>query len=170
MIVVVVPVPGLVDSKTAVSWASGKLLTAGDPPELAAQPVADQLLLPARFQYRVTPAPKVIPLLPLQSPKRVPDAGAAAPAMVMSRKSTSVPEKAAQVNVRVVPMVSERTKCRIVASVPADSVKVPVTVWLAVRETTFKPAAVMPVKDRLLKVLVPLMVNVPADVLVKETL
>jgi hypothetical protein len=50
LIVVVVPVPGLVASKTAVSWASGKLLTAGEAPELAAQPVADQLLLPARFQ------------------------------------------------------------------------------------------------------------------------
>ncbi len=120
--------------------------------------------------YAVLAAGNVIPLLPLQSPKRVPLTGAAAPAMVMSRKSMSVSDAtAAQVNVRVVPMVSDCTNVLIVALVPAESVKVPLMVWLAVRETTFKPAAVMPVKDRLLKVLVPLMVNVPAEVLVKAT-
>ena len=56
------------------------------------------------------------------------------------------------------------------ALVPADKVKVPVTVWLAVREMFFRPAEVMPVKDRLLKLLVPLRVTVPALVLVKATL
>ena len=112
----------------------------------------------------------MIPLLPLQSPKRVPDTGAAAPAIVMSRKSTSVPENAAVVIVRVVPMVSDWTKCRIVALVPAERVRVPVTVWLAVTLTIFKPADVMPVNDRLLKVFAPLMVTVPALVLVKLTL
>ena len=168
--VVCVPVPGLVDSNTAVSCASGKLLTAGDAPELAAQPVADQLLLPARFQYTVLAASNVIPLLPLQSPKRVPDTGAAAPAIIMSRKSTSVADTAAQVSVRVVPMASDRTKCRVVALVPAESVRVPLMVWLAVMDTFFRPAEVRPINDKLLKVFAPLSVTVPADVLVKATL
>ena len=111
-----------------------------------------------------------MPLFPLQSPMRVPEAGAAAPAMVMSRKSTSVMVTAAAVMVRVVPMVLLWTKCRMVASVPAEKVRVPVTVWLAEREMFFRPAAVMPVKDRLLKLLVPLRVTVPALVPVKLTL
>jgi len=72
--------------------------------------------------------------------------------------------------VRVVPMVSLRQKCRMVALVPAEKVRVPVTVWLAVTEMFFRPAEVMPVKDRLLKLLVPLRVTVPALVLVKLTL
>ena len=48
-----------------------------------------------------------MPLLPLQSPSRVPDAGDAAPAIVISLKSTSVKDTAAQVNVREVPNVLE---------------------------------------------------------------
>ena len=90
--------------------------------------------------------------------------------MVMSRKSTSVIDTAAAVMVRVVPMVLLRQKCRMVAFVPAEKVSVPVTVWLAVRAMIFRPAEVMPVKDRLLKLLVPLRVTVPALVLVKATL
>jgi len=43
-------------------------------------------------------------------------------------------------------------------------------VWLAVGEMIFRPAEVMPVKDRLLKLFAPFIVTVPADVLVKETL
>jgi hypothetical protein len=57
-----------------------------------------------------------------------------------------------------------------VALVPAEQVKVPVMVWLAVTLMIFRPAEVMPVKDRLLKLLAPLMVTVPAEVLVKATL
>ncbi len=90
--------------------------------------------------------------------------------MVMSRKSASVAETAAQVSVRVVPIVLDCTKCRIVALVPADSVSVPVTVWLADKEITFRPAAVMPVNERLLKLLAPLILTVPDEVLVKLTL
>ena len=56
------------------------------------------------------------------------------------------------------------------ALVPAERVKVPVTVWLADRLMFFRPAAVMPVNDRLLKLFVPLSVTVPALVLVKLTL
>ena len=128
---IVLPLVKPVASKRQVSCASGKLLTAGDAPELAAQPIALQFPPAAKFQYRVTPAPNVMPLLPLQSPSRVPLTGAAAPAIVMSRKSASVPANAAQVSVRVVPRVSDRTKVRMVASVPADSVRVPLMVWLA---------------------------------------
>ena len=43
-------------------------------------------------------------------------------------------------------------------------------VWFAVTLMIFRPAEVMPVKDRLLKLLAPLMVTVPAEVLVKATL
>lgn len=168
--VVVVPDPGLVDSKMQVSCASGKLFASTLPPDDVAHPVADQLLLPARFQYLLAPAPKVMPELPLQSPSLVPDAGAAAPAMVMSRKSTSVPENAAAVMVLVVPMVSDRQKCLIVAFVPAEKVRVPLTVWLAASDISFRPADVKPVKDKLLNVFAPLSVTVPAPVLVKETL
>jgi len=99
-----------VASKIQVSCARGKLLMFGVPPLLVAQPVADQLPPPARFQYLFAAAVNVMPLLPLQSPMRVPVAGAAAPAMAMSLKSTSVRLTAAQVSVRVVPMVLERTK------------------------------------------------------------
>ena len=56
------------------------------------------------------------------------------------------------------------------ALVPAEQARVPVMVWLAVTLMFFRPAEVMPVKDRLLKLLTPLMVAVPADVLVKATL
>ena len=56
------------------------------------------------------------------------------------------------------------------ALVPADRVRVPVTVWLADRLMFFIPAAVMPVNDRLLKLLTPFRVTVPALVLVKLTL
>jgi hypothetical protein len=52
----------------------------------------------------------------------------------MSRKSMSVREAtAAQVSVRVVPMVSDRTKVLMVALVPAESVRVPLMVWSADR-------------------------------------
>ena len=53
------------------------------------------------------------------------------------------------------------------ALVPAEQVKVPVMVWLAVTLMIFKPVEVMPVTDRSLKVLAPLMVTVPAPTLVK---
>ena len=56
------------------------------------------------------------------------------------------------------------------ALVPAEKVRVPVTVWLADRAMFFRPAEVMPVKDRLLKLFAPLSVTVPAEVLVKLTL
>jgi hypothetical protein len=43
-------------------------------------------------------------------------------------------------------------------------------VWLAVMLMFFRPADALPVTDRSLKVLAPLMVIVPAEALVKDTL
>ena len=56
------------------------------------------------------------------------------------------------------------------ALVPAEQVKVPVMVWFAVTLMIFRPAEMMPVKDRLLKVLALRRVAVPSEVLVKDTL
>ncbi len=99
------------------------------PPDVFDQLVLELQLAPAPTLYTVLAASNVIPLLPLQSPSLVPLTGAAAPAMVMSRKSMSVSDAtAAQVSVRVVPMVFDCKKCRIVALVPAESVSVPVMV------------------------------------------
>ena len=83
----IVPVTVLALLKTAVSWAKGKLLMFGVPPESGAHPAADQICDPAKFQYTVFAAGNVMPeLLPL-SPKLVPEMGAAAPEMVMPPKS-----------------------------------------------------------------------------------
>ena len=104
---------------------------AAAPPDVADQepaPVLPQLLLPARAQYTVLAAGKVIPELPLASPSRVPLAGAAAPAIVMSRKSTSVAETAAHVRVLVVPSALEARKVRYAEAVPALTVRVPLMV------------------------------------------
>ena len=130
-------------------------MIAGVPPLDVAHPVEDQFPPARRFQYTVLAVSNVIPLLPLPSPKRVPDTGAAAPAMVMSRKSASVPEKAAQVSVRVVPISFERTNVRMVASVPAESVRVPLMVWLAEIVITATPTLVRPAMVKLLKTLTP---------------
>lgn len=131
------------------------MLIAGVPPLVVAHAIAPPQFPPAmRFQYFGTPAPNVIPVFPLQSPKRVPLMGAAAPAMVMSRKSKSA-EPAANVptvNVRGVPITEEATSVRMVASVPAESVSVPVIVWSAPNEITLMPAAVLPANVKLAKV------------------
>jgi hypothetical protein len=119
---------GLPLSKTAVSCAKGKLFTAVGPLEVVAHAVAFQFCDPPDpFQYTVLAAGNVIPLLPPQSPPRVGEIGAAAPAIVMSRKSQLVADTAAQVRVRVAPIVLERTKPRAIADEPAQ-VKVPLTV------------------------------------------
>ena len=67
------------------------------------------------------------PELPPQSPARVGDEPAAAPAITMSLKSQSVAERVPTVRVRWEPSVSERKKMRRVAVAPAH-VRVPVTV------------------------------------------
>jgi hypothetical protein len=58
-------------------------------------------------QYLFAAAVNVMPELPLQSPRRVPVNGEAAPAPVMSWKSTSVSETTAAVMVRVVPAADD---------------------------------------------------------------
>jgi len=57
-----------------------------------------------------------------------------------------------------------------VALAPAEQVRVPLMVWSALMLMTFSSAEMMPVKDRLLKVLAPMRVAVPAEVLVNDTL
>ena len=168
--VMVAPLFRPVASKMQVSWARGKKLGSGVAPDDTVHPLLDQFPPPAKFQYLFEAAVNVIPLLPLQSPTRVPDAGAAAPAMVMSRKSTSAMDTAAAVMVRVAPMVSLRTKVRPLALTPAGNVNVPFTVWLALSASCRKLAEPTDPKDRLLKVLAPLMVAVPTLVAVKLTL
>ena len=94
--------------------------------------------------------------------------GAAAPAMVMSRKSQSVADTAAQVMVRDVPIVPERTKPRAIADEPAQ-VNVPLTVWSAAIDSWLSPVALAS-NVRLLNVFAPVIERVPTAVLVKETL
>ena len=132
-------------------------------------PVAPQLAV-FTAQYTVLAAGNVIPELPLASPNRVPLAGAAAPAIVMSRKSASVADTAAQVRVLVVPSVSEARKVRYADAVPALIVRVPLMVWSALKVTGVMPTVVRPVKDRLLNVFAPVIVIPVAAALVKLTL
>ena len=113
-----------------------------------------------------------MPLLPLASPNLVPEIGAAAPAIAMSRKSKSVAlaANALTVRVRCVPMVSDAKNVRYAAAVPAGNVNVPLMVWLALNVTGVTPNVVRPVNVRLLNVFAPLMVKLVAMELVKETL
>jgi hypothetical protein len=64
----------------------------------------------------------------------------------------------------------ERTNARLVASVPAESVRVPLMVWSALTLSAEIPVVVRPVTDRLLKVLLVDKVCVEPLVLVKLTL
>jgi hypothetical protein len=95
-------------SNTAVSCARGKLLKAGDPPLVGAHPVADQFCEPAKFQYTVLAAGKVMLVLPPQLPP--PDVAVIAfVAAVMSRISAlDRVAGLAKVSVLVAPIVSER--------------------------------------------------------------
>ena len=95
-----------------------------------------------------------MPLLPPQSPARVGDEPAAVPAIVMSRKSQSSADRLLTVNVRVVPMVSERRKIRRTAVAPAQ-VKVPVMVWFALNKSPVSPADAGAVTVMALNVFVP---------------
>ncbi len=166
--IVIVPVTLPVSSNTAVSWASGKLLMSGVPPDPGAQAVALHCCAPARFQYAVLGAGNVMPVLPPQSPARVGDAPDAAPARVISRKSQSVAEMALTVSVRGVPMVSDRKKMRRTAEAPAQ-VKVPLTVWFAEKVTGRIPKF-LGVIVMLLKVTGPLTLIWEFDVFVVEKL
>ena len=92
-----------------------------------------------------------MPVLPPQSPARVGEEPAAAPARLMSRKSQSVAEMLLTVSVRRVSMVLEVRKMRRTAVAPAQ-VKVPLIVELAAKETERMPDDVGAVMLRLLNV------------------
>lgn len=166
----IVTVPALpVLSNTAVSCARGKLLTAGAPPEVAAQPVSLQFTAPERFQYTVLAVGNVMPLLPPQLPARVGEEPAAVPAMVMSRKSQSVADSVPTVRVRVVPSVLERTKIRRTAVAPA-TVSVPLMVWLAANTSCIKPDVAGAVTVKLVNEFAPDIVCDTGEDPVKDTL
>jgi hypothetical protein len=127
--VMVLPAVRPVFSITAVSCGKGKLLTLTAPPDVSAHAVSDQFPPAARFQNLLTPASKVMPLLPRQSPKRVPDQGADTPAAAISRKSRSASAAtAAAVKVRETPTTSLLTRTRRIAVLAAPNVNVPLTV------------------------------------------
>ena len=110
-------------------------------------------------------------VLPLQSPSLVPDNVPCAPAIVMSLKSTSdIAAIDAQVNVRVVLKVSEEICIRYAEAVPALTVNVPLIVWFAPILNTPIPTVVLPVMDRLLNVLAPVIDGVVSAVDVNATL
>ena len=108
--------------------------------------------------------------MPLQSPNLVPEAGDAAPAIVISLKSVSVKDTAAQVNVRVVPIVSEEICVRYAEAVPALTVSVPLIVWFAPILNKPIPTVVLPVMVRLLNVFAPVIAGEARAVDVKDTL
>ena len=62
---------------------------------------------------------------------------------------------AAQVRVRVVPIVFDLMNVLAVALVPAESVRVPLMVWSASIRKPPMPANVLPATDRLLNVFAP---------------
>lgn len=90
--------------------------------------------------------------------------------MVISLKSTSVKDTAAQVNVRVVPRVLVLICVRYAEAVPALTVNVPLIVWFALRLNTPIPTVVLPVIDRLLNVFAPDIDDVVIAVDVNDTL
>jgi hypothetical protein len=111
-----------------------------------------------------------MPVLPPQSPARVGDAPDAAPARAMLRKSQSVAEMLLTVSVRGVPVLADSKKIRRTADAPAQ-VSVPLIVWLAEKVHPIRPADVVEVKLKLLKVFTPEMAwNTPLFADVKDTL
>jgi hypothetical protein len=107
----------------------------------------------AKFQYTVFGAVNVTPELPLQSPRLLPEIGAAEPAIVISRKSTLSPEKALHVSVTAVPTVAERRKDRLASDAPVDIERVPVTVAPKGEDTVnVRKLKVADVNDRFLNV------------------
>ena len=156
---------------TTVSCGNGKLAADGTPPDVSAHAVADQLPPAARLQYLVTPASNVIPLLPPQSPSRVPDHGADAPDTAMSLKSTSDSAATlATVNVRVVPGIDDLTTALIAGFAEVPKVSVPVTTVSPLNVTKVSRTAAELEKVRLLNVLDPLIALDTPAVDVNDTL
>ena len=88
-----------------------------------------------------------------QSPALVGDVPDAVPEITMSRKSQSVADKELTVNVRCVPIVSERRNIRLITDAPAQ-VNVPLMVWLLNIDRSAIPVAGA-VIVKLLKVFAP---------------
>lgn len=110
IVIVLLAAPKLLASKTPVSCGNGNL-EATAPPDVVNQSASVMIRLsaPACTQYAVTGVVCVIDVLPPQLPIDVPVNGAAAPAAVMSSKSTFVSATTAAVMVRAVPSVSDAT-------------------------------------------------------------
>ena len=95
-----------------------------------------------------------MPEFPPQLPARVGEAGLAAPANVISRKSQSAAEIVPTVRVREVPNTSEDINTRRFAVAPAQ-VRVPVIIWLALKLKGISPADDGAVNVKLVNVLAP---------------
>ena len=94
-----------------------------------------------------------MPLLPLQSPSRVPDNVPCAPAIVMSLKSTSDNvATAAAVTVICVPVIAEANLMRLTAVLLDPNVRVPLTVILPSELILFIPSDDLEVTEKLLVV------------------
>ena len=158
-------------SMTTVSCANGKLAAAATPPDVNAHALSDQFPPATWLQYLVTPAANVIPLLPPQSPSRVPDHGADAPVTAISLKSTSDSAATlATVNVRVTPGTDDRTRVLNTGFAEVPQVSVPVTTVFPVKIIKVSRTAAVLAKVRLLNVLDPLIVLLVAPVDVNDTL
>jgi hypothetical protein len=122
---------------------------------------------PAKFQYTVLGAGKVIPELPPQSPKRVPDSVPTAPASAIFLKSTSAgdADHAATVNVVTVALDPEFKKTLRTGDAP-EQVRVPLTTAFAVMSKARIPA-VGAVMERLLNV-PPSTVKIPPEAVEEE--
>lgn len=124
-------------SKTTSSCGSGML--APDAPPLEVDQCVVELQLPVpSTQYLVVAVVAVMLELPKASPMLVPVNGAAAPAPVISMKSTFVRATAAALSVANDPNVAPRTKRRWVFAFGPLKVKVVVIVWVVpeVNKTT----------------------------------
>jgi hypothetical protein len=143
-LIVIVPVTLPAFVNVAVSWANGKLAAAGDPVVVVAHPVADQFCAPARFQYTVLAAGKVIPVFPPQSPHPTADVMVPTPTLALiSLKSVLVMVRLdARFMFAVEPGVAHLMKLREIIDPVTDRTPLTVTVMSAAK-FTFP----IPVKD-----------------------
>jgi len=98
------------------------------PPDVAAHEDDPIQVVSVPTRYTVFGAEKLIPEFPPKFPSLVPLTGAAAPVNVISRKSTSTSDAAAQVNVLAVPIAFDTIASLLVAVPLLLRVKVPLIV------------------------------------------
>lgn len=120
--------------------------------------VAVDDMFPATTAYRVTGEVNVMLVFPSESPRDVPDQ-VAAPAPVMSAKSTLASVTLAALSVIATPGVTAKTYRRFVREAP-DSEIAPVEVMLPVMNSASLMAA-CPVKDNDPTVAVPVVPQIP---------